>query len=78
MHELVLERDMTTATESTELTLESVRDMAAGIGLTRLAPEHLAQLLQSTREAQARRASLPFSDLTYADEPAHVYRLPEA
>ena len=57
-----------------ELTIADVRDLAAGIGLTRLTDEHLEQLLRATRAAQARRAALPLDTLTPADEPAHVYR----
>ena len=58
-----------------ELTLEDVRTMAADVGLTRLTDQHLQELLRATKTAQARRAAMPKSDLTPADEPAHVYRL---
>jgi hypothetical protein len=57
-----------------ELTLDDIRRMAQDIGLTRLADEHLQQLLRATRTAQARRAALPAAELTPADEPAHVFR----
>ena len=58
-----------------ELTLEEVRRMATDVGLTRLTDEHLQQLLRATKTAQARRAAMPRTDLTPADEPAHVFRL---
>jgi len=58
-----------------DITLDEIRRMAEDIGLTRLTDEHLQQLLRATRTARARRASLPTADLTYADEPAHVYHL---
>ncbi len=54
------------------LTLDQVRTMAEEIGMTRLSDEHLQQLLRATKAARARRAVLPFADLTPADEPAHV------
>jgi hypothetical protein len=57
------------------LSLDDIRKMAAEIGLTKLTDEHVQQLLQSTRTARARRASLPVENLTPADEPAHVFRL---
>ena len=59
-------------------TLDEMRRMAAEIGLTRLTDEHLQQLLNATRTARARRASLPFATLVPADEPAHVYRFEPA
>ena len=58
-----------------EITLEDVRRMAADVGLTRLAEQHLQELLRATRTAQARRAAMPRTELTPADEPAHVFRL---
>jgi hypothetical protein len=58
-----------------EITLEDVRNMAADAGLTRLTDQHLQELLRATQTAQKRRAAMPKSDLTPADEPAHVYRL---
>ena len=57
------------------LTLDEIRRMAAETGMTRLSDEHLQELLRATRTARARRAALPFSNLTPADEPAHVFRL---
>jgi hypothetical protein len=57
------------------LTLDEIRRMAAEIGMTRLTDEHLQQLLQATRAARARRATLSSANLTPADEPAHVFRL---
>jgi hypothetical protein len=59
------------------LSLDDIRGMAADIGLTRLADEHLQQLLRATRTARERRAALPIGTLTPADEPAHVFRLEE-
>lgn len=58
-----------------DLSLDTLRRMAADIGLTRLAPAHLEQLLKATRAARARQSSLAFGSLTPADEPAHVYSL---
>jgi hypothetical protein len=58
-----------------EITLDDVRAMAADVGLTLLTDQHLQELLRATKTAQARRAAMPKSDLTPADESAHVYRL---
>jgi hypothetical protein len=62
------------------LSLEDVRKMAADIGLTRFSESQLQELLRAANAAQARRGKLKIEQLTYADEPAHVYRLdtPEA
>jgi len=57
------------------LTLDEVRRMAAEIGMTRLADEHLQQLLRATNTARARRKVLPLEEITPADEPAHVFHL---
>ena len=61
------------------LTVDEVRRMAADIGMTQLTDEHLQQLLRATNTARARRAALrklmQTQDITYADEPAHVFRL---
>ena len=57
------------------LTLDEVRKMAAEIGMTRLADEHLQQLLRATNVARARREALPLGEITPADEPAHVFHL---
>lgn len=57
------------------LTLDEVRKMAAEIGMTRLADEHLKQLLRATNVARARREALPLGEITPADEPAHVFHL---
>jgi hypothetical protein len=57
------------------LTLEDVKKMAADIGMTRLTDEHLEQLHRAARLARSRRGSLRSGELTYADEPAHVFRL---
>ncbi len=56
-------------------TPEDIRRMAADIGLTRLTDAHLEELLQATRAAYARRSKLDSAQLTYADEPAHVFSL---
>jgi hypothetical protein len=58
-----------------EVTLEDVRRMATDVGLTRLTDQHLQELLRATKTAQARRAAMPKSDLTPADESGHVFRL---
>jgi hypothetical protein len=58
-----------------DVTLDEVRRLAAGLGMTRLTDEHLQQLLGATKAARARRASLKVEKLVPADEPAHVYRL---
>lgn len=58
-----------------DLTLDDVRKMAAGIGMTQLDDTSLQQLLRATRVARARRTTLPVADITPADEPAHVFRL---
>ena len=58
-----------------DLTLENVRKMAANIGMTHFDHEHLQQLLRATRTARARRATLPITNLTPADEPAHMFNL---
>ena len=58
-----------------DVTLDEVRRLAAGIGMTRLTDEHLQQLMHATRAARARRSSLRVEKLEPADEPAHVYRL---
>ncbi len=55
------------------LTLDDVRRMAAEIGLTRLTQQHLEELLRATQASQVRRGKLRINELTYADEPAHVF-----
>ena len=57
------------------LSLDDIRRMAAEIGMTRLSDPHLQELLRATGASRARRAALPFANLTPADEPAHVFRL---
>ena len=59
----------------TSLSLDDIRRMAADIGLTRLTDAHLEALLAATQAAQARRGKLDIAQLTYADEPAHVFSL---
>lgn len=61
-----------------DLDLETIRRMAADIGLTAFDETHLQQLLKATRSAHARQRALPFGALTPADEPAHVYTLNDA
>lgn len=61
-----------------DLNIDSIRRMAADIGLTAFDETHLQQLLKATRSAHARQRSLPFGSLTPADEPAHVYTLNDA
>ena len=56
-------------------TPDDIRRMAADAGLTRLTDAHLEELLQATRAAYARRGKLGAAQLTYADEPAHVFSL---
>lgn len=57
------------------LTLESLKQAAADIGMTRLNDAHLQDLLRATQAARARRKNLPTHTLTYGDEPAHVFSL---
>ena len=56
-------------------TLDDIRRMAADIGMTRLTEAHLQSLQRATQAALARRGKLNVAQLTYADEPAHVYSL---
>jgi hypothetical protein len=58
-----------------DITLDEIRRMAADAGLTRLADEQLKELMRATQAAKQRTSALPTSDLTLADEPAHVYTL---
>jgi hypothetical protein len=58
-----------------EIGTDEIRRMAAEIGLTRLTDEHLQALARATQIAKTRAAKLPFADLVYADEPAHVFSL---
>lgn len=57
------------------LELDDVRQMAADIGMTHLNNTHLQELLRATNAARARRDVLRNSNLSYADEPAHVFSL---
>lgn len=63
--------------EKNRPTLDEMRRMAAEIGLTHLDDQHLQQLLGATEAARARRDALPIRTLTPADEPAHVFQLPQ-
>jgi hypothetical protein len=54
---------------------DEIRRIAAELGLTRLSEEHLHTLERAMQAARARAAKLPFGDLGYADEPAHVFTL---
>ena len=56
-------------------TLDDIRRMAADIGMTRLSEAHLQSLQRATQAAAARRGKLDTAQLTYADEPAHVFSL---
>lgn len=56
---------------------DDVRRMAADIGLTRLTEAHLESLLRATEASRTRRGKLKLDELTYADEPAHVFSLGE-
>ena len=58
----------------TDLTLEQVRVLAAQAGLDRFTDEHLQQLVRTTNASRARVATMGLDKLTYADEPAHVFR----
>lgn len=58
-----------------DITLDEIRRMAADAGLTRLTDEQLKELMRATQAAKQRTRALPTSDLTLADEPAHVYTL---
>jgi hypothetical protein len=60
-----------------DLTLDQIRKLAAETGLEQFSEEHLQQLLRATNIARARRKKLGIDRLTYADEPAHVYRIAE-
>lgn len=54
---------------------DEIRRMAAEIGLDRLSEEQLRALARATQTAKARAAKLPFVELDYTDEPAHVFSL---
>jgi hypothetical protein len=56
-------------------TLDEIRRMAADIGMTRLNDAHLQSLQRATQASLARRGKLRTEQLTYADEPAHVFSL---
>ena len=58
-----------------KLSLETVRKLAAEIGMTKLTDAQLQELQRATEFARARRRLLATQSLTYADEPAHVYSL---
>lgn len=57
-----------------DLTLEQVRDLAAQAGLDRFTDEQLQQLMRTTNASRARVRKMGLDKLTYADEPAHVFR----
>ena len=57
------------------LTPDDVRRMAAQIGMTSLADQHVQQLLRASIGARARRAALPIDPLAPGDEPAHVFHV---
>lgn len=58
----------------TDLTLEQVRVLAAQAGLARFTDEQLQQLMRTTNASRARVQRMGLDKLTYADEPAHVFR----
>ena len=62
------------STDSTDL--DTLKQRAEEIGLTKLTYAHLEQLARATRSAQQRKEQLRL-DLVMADEPAHVFRLDE-
>jgi hypothetical protein len=61
--------------QTTALTLDDIRRMAAEIGMTRLSDAHLEALLSATQASQTRRGKLRIDELVYSDEPAHVFSL---
>jgi hypothetical protein len=58
-----------------KLTAETVRKLAAEIGMTTLNDAQLQELTRATEASRARRKLLAVQTLTYADEPSHVYGL---
>ena len=58
----------------TDLTLEQVRALAAQAGLERFTDEQLQQLMRTTKASRARVDKMGLDKLSYADEPAHVFR----
>ena len=58
-----------------DLTLEQIRRMAADADFGQFSEEHLQQLMRATNASRARRRKLGVERLSYADEPAHVFRL---
>ena len=58
-----------------DLTLEQVRALAVDNGFERFTAEHLQQLARASNTSRARLDKLGIERLTYADEPALVFRL---
>jgi len=58
-----------------DLSIDEVRRMAEGIGMTRLSDGQLQELLRATLASRSRRAALRTDTLSLADEPAHVFSL---
>ena len=58
-----------------KLTAETVRKLAAQIGMTNLSEAHLQELTRAAESARARRSLLAVQTLVYADEPSHVFSL---
>ncbi len=56
--------------------LAEARRLADALGLEKLTEPHLRQLLKASKLSAARRSLLEIQDLSPADEPAHVFRLP--
>ena len=59
------------------LNLAQIRALALEAGFDRFSEEHLEQLMRATNASRARRKKLRTQKLTYADEPAHVFRIAE-
>ncbi|MBK8765880.1 MAG: hypothetical protein IPM01_15175 [Burkholderiaceae bacterium] len=58
-----------------DLSIDDVRTMAEGIGMTGLSDGQLQELLRATLASRARRTALRTATLSLADEPAHVFSL---
>jgi hypothetical protein len=56
--------------------MNDLRDRARALGLDRLTDEHLAQLERAAANMKRHIERLP-GNLTFADEPAHIYQAKE-
>jgi hypothetical protein len=54
--------------------LKELKQRAEAAGLTRLTDKHLKQLQRATQRSRQHKSNLQ-TDLSVADEPAHVYTL---